>query len=109
MKIRTLENLIWILFFIIGLLFTVIGAVIGVNTLNYENKVDTMGTITRIEYYTAIDGDRLENVYVSYYVEQKQYESKLTGYSSDFYEGKEIDIYYDKNRYADEAEQSERI
>ena len=97
MKIRTLENLIWILFFIIGLLFTVIGAVIGVNTLNYENKVDTMGTITRIEYYTDIDGDRLENVYVSYYVEQKQYESKLTGYSSDFYEGKEINIYYDKN------------
>lgn len=33
MKIRTLENLIWILFFIIGLLFTVIGAVISVNIL----------------------------------------------------------------------------
>lgn len=97
MKIRTLENLIWILFFVIGLVFTIIGVVIGANTLNYENKVDTIGTITRIEYYTDIDGDRLENVYVSYYVEQQQYESKLTGYSSDFYEGKEIDIYYDKN------------
>ena len=36
-------------------------------------------------------------MYVSYNVDGRTYESELNGYSSSFYEGKEINIYYDKN------------
>lgn len=35
-------------------------------------------------------------MYVTYSVDGKKYESKLNGYSASFYEGKEIEIYYDK-------------
>lgn len=36
-------------------------------------------------------------MYVSYNVDGRTYESELSGYSSSFYKGKEINIYYDKS------------
>lgn len=38
-------------------------------------------------------------MYVSYVIGRTEYESKLNGYISSFYEGKKIDIYYDKFDY----------
>ena len=98
MKENKLENLIWIIFSSIGAIFMIIGVILVVNMFNYENKVDTVGTITEISsYYNNDENDRDYKVYVSYIADGKEYKSQLNSYSSSFYEGKEIDIYYDKD------------
>ena len=97
MKENKTENLLWIIFTIIGALFVVIGLVIVGNVFNYENKESTVGIITEISTHRGTNDDRNYRVYVSYNVDGKLYESGLNGYSSNFYEGKEINIYYDKN------------
>ena len=97
MKTNKVENLIWIIFASIGMIFILIGLVIGINVLNYDNKENTIGTITNISSYREHYGDGNYEVYVTYNVDGKKYESKLNGYSSSFYEGKEIEIYYDKD------------
>lgn len=96
MKENRIENLVWIIFFSIGLIFFLIGVIICANIFNYENKIETTGAITEISYHNHSRGNSSYDVYVSYNVDNTQYESKLNSYSSSFYEGKEIDIYYDK-------------
>ncbi len=103
MKENKLENLVWIIFVGIGLIFVIIGFVMFGSVFDYTNKVDTIGTITKISTYRSSsqnsNGNQKEShdVYVSYIVEGKEYESELNGYASNFYEGKEIEIYYDKD------------
>lgn len=97
MKQNILENLIWIIFTVIGIVFVLIGGIICLNIFNYENKIETVGIITQISSYRDSDGDINYEVYVSYNVNGKEYESRLNSYSSSFYEGKEINIYYDKD------------
>lgn len=97
MKENRVENIIWILFASIGLLFVVIGIFLCKDVLNYENKIETMASITQITSYRGRDGERNHEVYVSYLVDGKRQESRLNSYSSNFYEGKEIEIYYDKD------------
>ena len=97
MKENKTENLLWIIFTIIGGIFVVIGLIIVGNVFNYENKESTVGIITEISTYRGNNDDRNYRVYVSYNVDGRTYESELNGYSSSFYEGKEINIYYDKN------------
>ena len=97
MKQSLKENLVWLIFSAIGLIFTVVGGFITIYTLNYENKVDTVGTITSITSHRDSDGDTSHTVYVTYNVGGNTYESRLNSYSSTFYEGKTIDIYYDQN------------
>ena len=97
MKENKTENLLWIIFTIIGEIFVVIGLIIVGNVFNYENKESTVGIITEISTYRGNNDDRNYRVYVSYNVDGRTYESELNGYSSSFYEGKEINIYYDKN------------
>ena len=97
MKKSIKENLVWLIFAGIGLIFTIVGIFVSINIFNYENKIDTTGTITRITTSRDSDGDTSHIVYVSYNVRGSYYESKLNSYSSTFYEGKTIDIYYDQN------------
>lgn len=97
MKENKLESLIWIIFASIGAIFVTIGVAVFCGVFNYENKIDTVGTITEISSYRNTNHNRNHEVYVSYIVEGKGYESRLNSYSSSFYEGKEIDIYYDKD------------
>ena len=99
MKENKSENLLWIIFTIIGGIFVVIGLIIVGNVFNYENKESTVGIITEISTYRGNNDDRNYRVYVSYNVDGRTYESELNGYSSSFYEGKKINIYYDKNKY----------
>jgi len=96
MKLNKVENLIWIIFASVGTIFVLIGVVICMSIFDYDNKIDTTGTITKISSYRDTDGDRNYVVYVSYSVNGREYEAKLNSYSSSFYEGKEIEIYYDK-------------
>ncbi len=97
MKENKLESLIWIIFASIGTILVIIGLVMFRNIFNYANKVDTIGTITEIASYRSTNYNRNHEVYVSYTVEGKKYKSRLNSYFSNFYEGKEIDIYYDKD------------
>lgn len=97
MKENKLEKIAWTIFIGIGIIFLVIGIFICFDIFNYDNKVDTVGVITEITPYTDSDYDLKHEVNVSYTVEGKQYKSRLNGYSSDFYEGKEIEIYYNKD------------
>lgn len=87
MKENKLETLIWIIFTIVGAILVIFGIIIFGFIFNYRNKIDTVGTITEIS----------DDVYVTYIAKGKEYTSKLNGYSSNFYEGKKIDIYYDKD------------
>lgn len=97
MKDKMKDNLVWLIFFFIGLIFTVVGIFISIDTFNYENKIDTVGTITKITSDRDNDGDTSHNVLVAYNVNGSYRESRLNSYSSSFYIGKTIDIYYDKN------------
>lgn len=97
MKKNLKEYIIWLIFGLLGLIFLVIGVFISFNTFNYSNKVDISGVISRIETKRDSDGDTDLDVYVSYRVNGTSYESRLNGYSSSYYEGKTIEIYYDKD------------
>ena len=98
MKENKIENFVWIMFASIGAIFFILGLVVCGSIFDYENKVDTVGTITKISIYYSNDiHDKKYEVYISYIVDGKKYESMINSYSSSFYEGKEINIYYDKN------------
>lgn len=64
---------------------------------NHKNTVDTIETITSISASRNSNSDTYHIVYVTYNVLGNTYESQLNDYSSNFYEGKTIDIYYDQN------------
>lgn len=86
-------NRLYIAFLIIGIIITSIGLYTLVIMLDNSNKVDTTGTISSIVSTSSDTPD----VYVTYNVDGKRYTSVMRGYSSTFYEGKKIDIYYMKN------------
>lgn len=86
-----------IMFAILGVIFIIVGLFTVKNVLNYENKIDTVGTITKIITYHRGTDDESHEVYVSYTVDGENYESRLGSYASSFYEGKEIEMYYDKD------------
>lgn len=92
---KKLDTLIWTIFSGIGVVFLIIGIILCVNIFNYKNKKDTIGTITRISASQNHSRERDADVYVQYQVDGQTYESRLNYYSSSFYEGKEIEIYYD--------------
>ena len=94
MKKNSNETMVSIIFTFIGSIFFVIGVVMCVSTFTQKGKVETTGVITRIESYRDSDGDTNYDVFVSYDVNGREYVSELSSYSSSFYEGKEIDIYY---------------
>lgn len=91
------ENLIWIIFGTIGAIFLVVGIFICFPMLNKKDKIETTAVITKMSTYRYGKGNTRYHVQVSYKVDGEEYESNLNGYSSSFYEGKEIEIYYDKN------------
>lgn len=82
---------------VVGLVFLMIGVVASFRYLNYEDKVEITGIISRIEPSFNGSNKASHSVWVKYLIDQHIYETELNGYSSDFYEGKEINIYYDKN------------
>ena len=90
MKENKVENLIWIIFAIIGAILVVISFISFGSVFNYTNKIETTGIITEIWSSRDSDNNRNHKVYVSYIAEGNEY-------SSSFYEGKEIEIYYDKD------------
>lgn len=108
-----LPSTIWVCL-IFGLFFGLLGVgVVIPNMVNDEDKVETIGVISKITpyrdreisiYYDA-DGHRSTrehyevtyDVYVTYEVDGKEMCSELNESRPGFYEGKEITIYYDRN------------
>lgn len=88
-----------IVFLSVGIIFLVVGLLLqfGVFSIDEEDRIYTTATITRIDTYHDSDGDTSHKVYVEYQVDDNLLESKLNTYVSSYYEGKEIDVYYDKN------------
>ena len=97
MQKNKLENLMWICFISLGIILAIGGLILYFVIFNYENKVDTIGKISKVALYRDMNDNQKYEVYVLYSVDGEQRESKLNGYSSQFYEGKEIKIYYDKD------------
>ena len=96
------NNVVYFLFIFfasIGLLFTVLGIVLFfTQSIDKDDRVYTTAIIERIDRYTDSDGDTSYDVFVSYYVDNKEYIEELNSYTSSYYEGKEIEVYYDKNK-----------
>lgn len=86
----------WI-FGIIGVILIVSAAIVYyVNTNTIKNCEKTTAVISQITSHRESDGDTSHSVYVTYTVEDKLYENvRLSLYSSDMYEGKTIDVYYE--------------
>lgn len=96
MKENKAEYLLYGIFATVGAIFLIVGIFLTMALTNIENKVDTIGTITEI-VRDGIGDNVSYKVFVSYEVDGKDYESMLNSYSSTFYEGKEIEIYYDED------------
>lgn len=97
MKANKIESLIWIIFASIGALFFIIGMTLTVQMCNYQNKGEAVGVITEVNEYRDTDGNIHGTIWVSYTADGCEYKAKLNAYSSDFYEGREVKIYYDKD------------
>ena len=89
---KKIERFIFALFGIIGLLLLIIGIFITFKQFNNKNKIETKAIIESIVRDSSDDYE----VYVKYIVNEREYKNKLNSYSSSYYEGKEISIYYDK-------------
>ena len=81
---------IFIVFSCVGLLLFLIGAIISVKTIFFDVK----GKETT--YAEVIDLGEDYTV-AKYKVNGKEYERRYSAYSSTYYKGKKIKIYYDKN------------
>ena len=100
-------------FAIIGILFAVIGSIKYITVLNdIENRVYTTATIVEIDEYLTGDPDNPKgyNVYVEYEMEDKIIRSGLNTYSSKYYVGYKVSIYYyEDNMDMVYTENSERL
>jgi len=93
MKANKVEAFIFKFFFLIGMFFFIIGLFICYKLIDPKGKIETKGIISDIEKIKS-GNEYKYNVYVKYIVEDKEYISSLNLYSSDYYIGKEINIYY---------------
>lgn len=92
------ENLVGIIFTVIGGLFTVVGLCITMQVFNPNDvKIDTKGVIKEIVTRRNSEGERVYDVIVEYDVDVSIYESELGSYNSTYDEGDVIDIYYYKD------------
>ena len=97
MKYIKTEKILFFVFLIMGLAFLITGIAICFNIFNYDNKEMTTARIVAIITDRDYDGDVSHDTIVSYTVDGREYESNLNAYSGTYYEGKDIEIYYDKN------------
>lgn len=86
------ENLAWIVFAFFAVIFFTLGILLQhLNDELARNKVETTATIVDI----TSNGDD-HDVRVSYVVDNVLYHVPLNSYSSSYYIGQEITVYYDK-------------
>ena len=86
---KKIERFIFIFFMLMGLIFISVGIFLFNKGIDKKDKIYTDATITDI--------DSNDNVTVTYNVSGNTYTKKINFYTSSYYEGKVIKIYYDKN------------
>lgn len=89
----------FIIFLIVGLLFLGIGfLVFDFFDTNKGNEISTTAVITDMDSYRRGDGNIYYDVFITYEINDEIYETKLNEYSSDYYVGKELEIYYKEDQ-----------
>lgn len=84
-----------IFFAFLGLLFLIVGIIIGINYKNNLNKTkEISATITDIQSESSSHNETSYKVYVEYIVDGTKYNNVLGYFSSNMYIGKKIDIRY---------------
>lgn len=84
-----------IFFLITGLLITTF---VYIHTnVPKENRIYTKATITEISRTRNIDGDYNYDVFANVLIDGKEVEREIGYYDPTLYEGKEIEVYYDKD------------
>lgn len=93
------DYLVTIVLLSVGIIFLIIGIFINseVFLIPEQDRVYTNAIITHIDIDHDSNEDTTHEVYIKYSADGKEYESELNMYSSSYYEGKEIEVYYDKN------------
>lgn len=91
------SKLIFLIFLVIGIILVLLGPIIIALSNNPEEEIKTTAIIKDIDTYRTEGGNYGHEVFVEYKVDNEKYISKLNEYASNFYLGKEIDIYYQKD------------
>ena len=92
------KQVVFLIFAIIGLIFTVVGTVICLKVFDYSDKVETTAIITDFESYQEYRNGKTHTHYkthLTYEVEGFSYTNVVSMYSSSWSIGDEIEIYYD--------------
>lgn len=94
-KIDKVFNMVFIIFSVVGMIFVVTGIIWIVSSIRLkQDAVEITAVISEIESYRNTDGERSCRVYVTYTYEGKIFENvRLSEYSSNMYEGKEITLF----------------
>ena len=102
MRVRSMransKQVVFLIFAIIGLIFTVVGTVICLKVFDYSDKVETTAIITDFESYQEYRNGKTHTHYkthLTYEVEGFSYTNVVSMYSSSWSIGDEIEIYYD--------------
>lgn len=96
-KLFKKENLIWNILTISGITILLAGIILCLVLFIGSNKGKVTGTIINISEYRDENDDLQYDIYVSYQIENNRYQSRLDSYSDEYYEGKNLEIYYDKD------------
>lgn len=96
MKKNQMEKIVFWVFAIVGVIFTVVGIIWLCHSFHISGQtLKTEGIISEIESYRAADGDTDFVVYVSYEAEGESFKDvPLSFYSSSMRRGNTITIYY---------------
>lgn len=97
MKLEKTENMAWIIFALVGTAFFIASIIMLIMPYTIKNKVETTGVISNIRRNQSAHSDDMPIVTVTYTVDGEEKETILNYYSTRFYEGKQLTIYYDKN------------
>lgn len=88
-------SIVGILFLLIGIVLLIVGGAVTATRVPESQRVYVPATIVRIDSYRDSDGDTEHDVYISYEAEGQQFEREVNFYSSSYYEGKVIEVYYE--------------
>ena len=84
-------------FVVAGVLFFIIGCVIGFRSLNHKNMTAAEAEIVRITTERGADDETNHRVYVAFDVDGEEHITEIGTYTSSYRVGKVIKIYYDND------------